>query len=72
MLRKIKVLKNIKINWKSILRKAGKVLNVCWKVALVFVGLFIIVLTVAAAHRYYEMHLGKVAHEYDRHLTDRI
>lgn len=65
-------MENRKINWTEFWPKARKVLNVSWKVALVFIGLFLAVVGVSIVQEEYNDHYGETAHKWDRRLNNRI
>lgn len=65
-------MKNRKVNWKKFGSKAGKVLNVSWKIALVLAGISFAIYIFETARELYDDDFGKSAHNWDRHLNDQI
>ena len=65
-------MENKKINWKRFWARARKVLNISWKVALVVVGLFVVLIIACAIHEQKNDHYGKDAHYWDRNLSENI
>lgn len=65
-------MQNQKINWKNFWQKAGKVLNMGWKVALVVLGIFAACVIAAAVWERKNDHCGKKAHYWDRELSKDI
>lgn len=65
-------MENKKNNWKKFWTKAGKFLNVGWKVALVTIGTFCVIVILIVVRELGEEHCGKSAHYWDRHLSENI
>ena len=61
-----------KINWKHFWVRPRKVLNISWKVALVFIGILSAFVLYRVAQDIYAEHYGKYAHTWDRRLSERI
>lgn len=52
--------------------KAGKVLNVCWKLAVVAIGAFAVLLISILVEKYQDEHCGEWAHHFDVTLSENI
>ena len=61
-----------KINWKRFWVVTRKVLNISWKVALVFIGIFAALLIFSVVWEQKNDHYGKDAHCWDRSLSENI
>lgn len=65
-------MENKKINWKRFWVRPRKVLNISWKVALVFIGILSAFILYRVAQDIYAEHYGKYAHTWDKRLSERI